>query len=190
MARTAGPFDPFRTRNSDTRRRWRSPSRHRSASTSFTRCPLPIPPMDGLKTHLTKRFDGVRQQQIFAPARAAVPAACYQRGRRRRRSHQSGQGWITNLAGRACFRFTEKGDVFTDATPPRQTTSNDPLKCLLAGGTAPQPDKPTRTLGATPSTGPLCPSLTTQNRHPEGHLKRSSDQIALTTRTNHDARTR
>jgi alkyl hydroperoxide reductase subunit AhpC len=63
-----------------------------SASTSLTRCPLPMPPIDGLQLIAPERFEVVREQQRLAShARGwQAPPRC-RHGRHRRRSRRNGQ---------------------------------------------------------------------------------------------------
>jgi hypothetical protein len=75
VARTAGPFEAFRMRN------WMPDSSVAaaiappSASTSRTRWPLPMPPIDGLQLIAPSVSRLWVSSSVFAPARAAASAA-------------------------------------------------------------------------------------------------------------------
>lgn len=75
VARTAGPFEPFNIRN------WIPDSSVAiaiappSASTSLTKCPLPIPPIDGLQDICPNVSILWVRSNVVAPLRAAASAA-------------------------------------------------------------------------------------------------------------------
>ncbi|OQC22648.1 MAG: hypothetical protein BWX68_03060 [Verrucomicrobia bacterium ADurb.Bin063] len=75
VARTAGPLELLRMRN------WMPPSSVANAiappkaSTSLTRCPLPMPPMDGLQLICPSVSMLCDSSSVLQPMRAAASAA-------------------------------------------------------------------------------------------------------------------
>src|SRR5580765_3221531 len=75
VARTAGPFEPFRMRKWMPASSAASAIAPPSASISLTRCPLPMPPIDGLQLIWPRVSSECVRSRVAAPMRAAASAA-------------------------------------------------------------------------------------------------------------------
>jgi hypothetical protein len=75
VARTAGPLEELRVRNWIPASSVASAIAPPSASTSLTRCPLPMPPIDGLHDIAPRVSMLCVSSSVFTPMRAAASAA-------------------------------------------------------------------------------------------------------------------